>query len=45
MYAIRSCWLLCAPQNNQSLQVAIIDMEMELGLLQLVDPKIIGQSK
>ncbi len=28
---------------NQSLQVAIIDMEME-GLLQLVNPKIISQS-
>ncbi len=34
---------LCAPQINQSLQVAIIDMEME-GLLQLVNPKIISQS-
>ncbi len=42
MYAQEAAGL-CAPQINQSLQVAIIDMEME-GLLQLVNPKIISQS-
>ncbi len=42
MYAQEAAGL-CAPQINHSLQVAIIDMEME-GLLQLVNPKIISQS-
>ena len=39
MYAQEAAGL-CAPQINQSLQVAIIDMEME-GLLQLVNPKLL----
>ncbi|MBE5660516.1 peptide deformylase [Staphylococcus sp. SS35] len=43
MYA-REAAGLCAPQIGQSFQVAIIDMEME-GLLQLINPRIISQSK
>ncbi|UMT76709.1 peptide deformylase [Staphylococcus roterodami] len=43
MYA-REAAGLCAPQIGQSFQVAIIDMELE-GLLQLINPRIISQSK
>lgn len=43
MYA-REAAGICAPQIGQSFQVAIIDMEME-GLLQLINPRIISQSK